>query len=94
MASPGYYRKLQRYGYLFIFPTIALFAIFLIYSMLNSFQLSFFQWSLLDEKVFVGLRNFVRLVRDGRFWNSYRTTSISADRWPSISFSSFWSRWR
>ena len=91
MASHGYYRKLQRYGYLFIFPTIALFAVFLIYSMLNSFQLSFFQWSLLDQKVFVGLRNFARLLRDGRFWNSYLITfHFSLISVAFISFSSFW----
>jgi ABC-type sugar transport system permease subunit len=91
LASHGYYRKLQRHGYFFVFPTLALFAVFLIYSMLNSFQLSFFQWSLLDSKVFVGLRNFARLLQDGRFWRSYLiTVHFSLISVALIAFFSFW----
>jgi multiple sugar transport system permease protein len=91
VASIGYDRKLQRWGYLFIFPTIFLFSVFLIYSVLNSFHLSFFQWGLLDKKVFVGLKNFASLLHDKRFWHSYGVTlHFSLVTVAGITFFSFW----
>jgi ABC-type sugar transport system permease subunit len=91
LASIGYDRKLQRWGYLFIFPTILLFSVFLIYSILNSFHLAFFQWGLLDKKVFVGLKNFASLLQDKRFWHSYSVTlHFSLVTVAAITFFSFW----
>ena len=79
MHQKGYSAiRLQRYGYIFILPTIIFFSIFLIYPMLNAFQLSFFKWNLLGPKVWVGFSNFEKLFKDTRVLNSY---------WRTIHFS-------
>jgi ABC-type sugar transport system permease subunit len=71
--------RLQRYGYLFILPTLVFFSIFLIYPMVSAFRLSLFEWNLLTPKVFIGLKNFATMVRDDRVVNSFwRTIHFSA----------------
>jgi ABC-type sugar transport system permease subunit len=70
----SYYNKLQNYGYIFIAPAIIMFFIFLIYPMIYSFYLSFFDWNLVGPKIFVGLKNFINLLSDIRFLNSYKVT--------------------
>lgn len=70
--------RLQRYGYLFILPTLVFFSIFLIYPMVSAFRLSLFEWNLLSPKVFVGLRNFRTMAEDARVVNSF---------WRTIHFS-------
>jgi ABC-type sugar transport system permease subunit len=48
--------------------------LFLIYPMMSAFRLSFFEWNLLNPKVFVGLKNFVKMAADARVINSYVRT--------------------
>lgn len=74
LLKGNYYSKLQRNGYFFIAPALIIFLIFLIIPMLNSFYLSFFQWNLVGEKIYVGLGNFIELFKSSRFWNSYYVT--------------------
>ena len=75
MASSGYsVTKLQRYGYLFILPTLVFFSVFLIYPIVSAFTLSFYEWSLLGPKVYVGFKNFVTMVSDERVINSFVRT--------------------
>lgn len=75
----SYVARIQRQGYVFILPTLIFFSIFLIFPMINAFQLSFFEWNLLGPKVFVGLKNFKRLITDQRVLNSFwRTIHFSA----------------
>ncbi len=66
--------RLQNHGYVFILPTLVFFSIFLIYPMASAFRLSFFDWNLLKPKLFVGLKNFVRMASDARVINSYVRT--------------------
>jgi multiple sugar transport system permease protein len=66
--------RLQRWGYLFILPTLALFTLFLIYPMVSSFHLSLFKWNLLSPKQFVGIQNFIKMVRDPQVLNSFLRT--------------------
>jgi multiple sugar transport system permease protein len=75
MQKTGYsISRIQRYGYLFILPTLLFFSIFLIYPMISAFRLSFYEWNLLSPKVFVGLKNFTRMIRDPYVINSYLRT--------------------
>jgi ABC-type sugar transport system permease subunit len=75
MSTAGYsVRRLQRYGYLFILPTLLAFAIFLIYPMLSAFRLSLFEWNLLTPQKFVGLANFAAMLADDRVVNSFLRT--------------------
>jgi ABC-type sugar transport system permease subunit len=70
--------RLQKYGYLFILPTLVFFTLFLIYPMISAFRLSLFEWNLLAPKEFVGFENIVKMVSDPRVLNSY---------WRTIHFS-------
>jgi multiple sugar transport system permease protein len=55
-------------AYLFLAPTLVLFAIFTVFAVLYSFYLSFHKWNILEpDKVFVGLGNYARLLSDQRF---------------------------
>lgn len=91
MKRVGYYNKLQRHGYVFILPTLLLFSIFLIIPMFNAFQLSIFKWNLVSPKVYVGLKNFIKLFKNERFWNSYLVTlHFTFLTVIIITFISFW----
>lgn len=52
--------------YLFIFPAIVLFLVFLIYPLLKGFQISFYDWSIMPNKpsTFVGLQNYIHAFND------------------------------
>ena len=52
--------------YLFIFPAIALFLVFMVYPLLKGFEISFFNWSIMPNKPseFVGLQNYIQAFKD------------------------------
>ncbi|WP_083947825.1 carbohydrate ABC transporter permease [Thermobifida cellulosilytica] len=64
--------------YLFISPFFILFAIFGLFPLVYTVWVSLHDWTLLGgNQGFVGLDNYVRLVQDGKFWNSlYNTFGI------------------
>lgn len=66
--------RVERHGYVFIFPTLLFFSIFLIYPMLNAFWLSLHQWNLLTPRINIGLANYRAMFSDARFINSYGRT--------------------
>ena len=67
-------RKMKRKGnikskitpYLFLLPGLILFVVFLIYPILKSFQMSFYDWNIMPgaENEFVGLANYERAFND------------------------------
>lgn len=61
--------------YIFLFPMIVLFIVFMIYPIINSFLLSFRDFS---EGVytFCGVQNYVTLLKDPIFWKSLKNTFI------------------
>ena len=63
-------------AFLFLFPLLALLAVFLIYPTLTSLVQAFQEYSLggVEPNRWVGLRNYVRMVGEWRFWNSMRVT--------------------
>lgn len=65
-------------AYLFIAPAVALLAVFIVYPLLSSFQLSTMEWSGLGVGKYVGLVNYVNLFKDPVFWNSIRLQFIWA----------------
>jgi ABC-type sugar transport system permease subunit len=67
-------RNINNAGYWFVLPTFALFLLFLVLPMLNSFRLSLFQWDLLGPKKWVGLRQFADLLGDRDFLRSWGRT--------------------
>lgn len=69
----------QRYSYLFIAPTVTLFAIFVFIPVIASFFLSFTRYNALTAPAWVGLDNYYRIFfKDPRFWKALRNTTLYA----------------
>ena len=72
----------QLEGYLFLLPSFLGFLIFTLLAIVGAFVLSFYQWNLVGRPQFVGLANYVELLRRDRifpaaFWNTvYFTVTI------------------
>ena len=68
----------KKMGYLFILPTMALFAVFAVYPVLKTVWLSFFEYRLQfgEVKTFIGLENFIKLFTTERFYKSLRFTIL------------------
>lgn len=56
---------------LFLLPTFAFLAVFVVWPILSSLQLSFYRWNGIDPaRTFIGLENWGRLVSDAVFWRA------------------------
>ena len=70
----GMARRRAAMGYLFILPTILGIVVFTAGPVIASFALSFFQWNVIDDPVWVGTRNYDTLIHDNRALTSFLTT--------------------
>jgi ABC-type sugar transport systems, permease components len=61
-------------GYLFITPTMAGYLIFCLFPAVAAIVLSLFEWNLLTEPLFVGLKNYLTLLASSSFWNTAGVT--------------------
>jgi multiple sugar transport system permease protein len=61
-------------AYLFILPGMALFLVWTLYPLLDSFRMSFYQWNLIKPSRYVGLDNYHRALTDPVFWMAFRNT--------------------
>lgn len=62
--------------YLFIIPTVILIALFQYYPAASGIFHSFFRWNGSDVSEFVGLQNYLDLVKKTDFWNSFKLAFI------------------
>jgi multiple sugar transport system permease protein len=63
----------------FLMPTVILILLLSIFPLIFSFALAFMSWDLSRLEggaYFIGLRNFITLVNDARFWNTARVSLI------------------
>ena len=64
-------------AYLFIAPSMVIIAVFIVWPIIQAFWMSLHDWSFIAvERPFVGLANYIALVHDSRFWNSFRVTAV------------------
>jgi multiple sugar transport system permease protein len=68
-------RRRALLGYLFILPTMLSILLFTAGPVIASFGLSFFQWNVIDDPVWLGLDNYRQLVNDERALQSFVTTA-------------------
>ncbi len=61
-----------RMGYLFITPTILLFAVFTVIPVVMAFYLSFTNYDVLSRMDWVGLDNYRKLIADDLLWQTFR----------------------
>jgi len=74
----GIESRKNRWGWVFIFPSLVFFSFFSFYPILNALYTSLFKKKLLSLKppVFIGLDNYIYLLRSPDFWNSIRATMV------------------
>lgn len=61
-------------GYGFIFPSLILVAIFMLYPIGFVVYISFHKWGILGTPQFVGLSNYAAIFKDARFWRAVLNT--------------------
>ncbi|WP_077325300.1 carbohydrate ABC transporter permease [Virgibacillus siamensis] len=81
-------RSRYIWAYIFILPQLIIFFGLSLYPIVMSYVYSFFDWSgigPLDE--FVGFSNYIKLLNDDRFWNSFMNSIIYTVGFTIISVS-------
>jgi multiple sugar transport system permease protein len=74
--SSGLERKLARWGWYFVIPSILFFSVFSFYPIINAFIMSFHRKNLISvlDPVFIGFNNYAFILSSPAFWNSARAT--------------------
>ena len=64
--------------YLFVAPGAILFAVMIVYPMVQAIQMSFFDWKIVGSATseFLGLDNYIRAFQDEHFWLSLSNSGI------------------
>lgn len=76
MKKNRFFKALKQYkvAYVYIAPFYILFAIFGLFPMVSGFALSFFRWNGLGSMKFLGLQNYINLLKDVLFWKALGNT--------------------
>lgn len=70
-------KKQTILGYVFLFPSLAVFAVFMFYPVFYTVYLSFFEWNMVKPvKKFVGFANYVNVLKDPNTWKIFGNTVI------------------
>lgn len=62
--------------WLFLLPGLILFSIYVLYPIVRSFWVSFYEWDGMAEPIFVGWGNYIELFDDEVFWVSVKNNII------------------
>lgn len=62
--------------FLFLAPGVAMFVVYVILPIFESFDLSFYDWDGLGKKTWIGLGNYVELMNDEAFYTSLKNNVI------------------
>jgi multiple sugar transport system permease protein len=68
--------QLKLAPWLFLLPGIAFFALYVIFPIFQSFNISLYQWDGLGEPRYIGLANYQQLFADGAFYTSLRNNVL------------------
>ena len=70
-------RKEGLTALLFLSPTVVITGIFIFFPIIFSFYLSFHEWNMFSaERQFVGLQNYLLLLKSPDFWQVFGTTTV------------------
>jgi len=69
-----YMQRRNLWGFVFALPAMVFFALFAIFPILRTFYLSFFEYDVVTEPTYVGLKNFRGIIGDDRFNDSLLTS--------------------
>ena len=78
ILKKGIEHKKARWGWFFVLPSLAFFAVFSFYPIVNALYTSLFRKRLLSLRppTFIGLENYEYLLKSPDFWNSIKATLI------------------
>jgi len=66
-----------RDAFILVAPALIIFSIFVIYPVINTIQLSFYEYGLTDPNLeFVGFQNYEQIFQDSVFWRALRNNGI------------------
>ncbi len=74
-ASPSA-RQQRRAAFLFLAPACIMVAIYVVWPIISSLSLSFYNWDGMTEKTFVGLANYVELFHAPTFYTALRNNVL------------------
>ncbi len=72
LARPFQSKEVE--GILFVLPYAVVWAVFLFWPVVYGFYISLFKWQPLLGSEFIGLKNYINLLHDARFWNALKNT--------------------
>ena len=74
----GFWRRNQRKlaPWLFLAPGMAMFLLYVIYPIIESMWLSFYDWDGLGAKTWIGLENYIELFDDDAFYTSLKNNIL------------------
>ena len=81
-GAPGWIRRNRQAlaPAMFLLPGVLFFAFYVIFPILQSFNLSFYAWDGLGEPVYVGAENYIELLDDRAFevslWNNFKWLAL------------------
>lgn len=67
-------RKESFIPYLMILPAMLIFAVFVIYPVIHMIYVSFFDWNMIADMKFVGLKNYITMFTSKDFWLVLKNT--------------------
>lgn len=62
--------------YLFLLPNLLIFGIFVIFPAIFGFIISFTKWNVLTSPDFIGLKNYIKILNDAKFWDTFVRTFV------------------
>ena len=66
----------QLVPWVFMAPALLLFSVYVLYPIVNSFILSFYNWDGLGDKTWVGFGNYIELFDSETFWTALKNNVI------------------
>lgn len=66
--------KKYKVAYVYVAPFYLLFALFGLFPMVSGFMLSFYRWNGLGAMKFIGVQNYINLLKDVLFWKALTNT--------------------
>jgi len=77
-SAPGWWRRNQHTfaPFLFLLPFFLIYSVFMLYPILDALRLSFFEAGGFGTPEFVGVDNYQRLLRDPRYLEALKNTTI------------------
>lgn len=70
-------RATNQAAFVFLFPVLLIMCLFIFYPIVESFRISTLDWNGISaNRTFIGLRNWVKLLKDHSFWMAFRNNII------------------